>query len=293
MTTTIDTHTGPRTFKLALESAAGSGETLRAIGAASALAARVGADAGFDALWVSGLEVSATLGLPDENVIGSRDLADVVSVLKRTSGLPIIVDIDNAGGSPATAHRIAADLTQAGAAALCLEDSAYPKVNSFATHRDQQLADPELVREQLAAIRESGPSTVIIARTEALICGTNIPEAHGRAAEYADAGADALLIHSKDPSGDQALDSASAWTGGTPLVTVPTAFPHLSTARLSAAGYGLAIYANQLSRASLAAMRAAVTAFTAAGSFTTPGCPPLADVQDLLRIGNPGARASL
>ena len=293
MTTVIGTKTGPRSFKLALESASGSGGALRAIGAASALAARVGVEAGFDALWVSGLEVSAALGLPDENVIGSRDLADVVAVLRRASGLPIIVDIDNAGGSPATARRVACDLTRAGAAALCLEDSAYPKVNSFSTHRDQLLADPELVREQLAAIRESGPSTVIIARTEALICGTGIPEAHGRAARYAAAGADALLIHSKDPSGEQALCSASAWTGDTPLVTVPTAFPHLDDARLAAAGYGLAIYANQLSRASLAAMRAAAAAFTASGSFTAPGCPPLADVQDLLRIGNPDARASL
>ncbi|MFF5273748.1 isocitrate lyase/phosphoenolpyruvate mutase family protein [Streptomyces sp. NPDC000133] len=97
---------------------------LQAIGAASAVAAKVAVETGFDALWVSGLEVSTALGLPDENVLGPRDLADTVLALSRTTSLPVIVDVDNAGGAVATARRFAGDLTCAGAAALCLEDSA-------------------------------------------------------------------------------------------------------------------------------------------------------------------------
>lgn len=136
-----------------LAEAARTGRPLRVVGAANAVAAQVAADARFDALWVSGLEVSTALGLPDENVLGPRDLADVVLALTRTVALPVVVDIDNAGGSVAGARRYGTDLARAGAAALCVEDSAYPKVNSFAVHRAQQLAPATLLAEQLAELR--------------------------------------------------------------------------------------------------------------------------------------------
>nr|WP_308309683.1 isocitrate lyase/phosphoenolpyruvate mutase family protein [Streptomyces sp. CHD11] len=276
-----------------LTAAAGARRPLRAIGAASAVAAKVAVETGFHALWVSGLEVSTALGLPDENVLGPRDLADTVLALTRTAALPVIVDIDNAGGTPATARRFAADLSRAGAAALCLEDSAYPKVNSFALHRSQALARIETVTEQLTAMRDVASTRVaLIARTETLICGGSVTEAVERAAAYADCGADAVLIHSKDPTGQQALATAAAWTGTVPLVTVPTAFAHLAPDDLGTAGFALAIYANQLSRAALAAMRRAATSFQTTGSFTADGTP-LSDVADLLQIADPTARACL
>ncbi|UIX34472.1 isocitrate lyase/phosphoenolpyruvate mutase family protein [Streptomyces sp. GQFP] len=291
MTTPTETDIAPLVARLT--AAAGARRPLRAIGAASAVAAKVAVETGFDALWVSGLEVSTALGLPDENVLGPRDLADTVLALTRTAALPVIVDIDNAGGTPATARRFAGDLTRAGAAALCLEDSAYPKVNSFALHRSQALARIETVTEQLAAMREAaGTQVALIARTEALICGGSVAEAVERAAAYAACGADAVLIHSKDPTGQQALATAAAWTGAVPLVTVPTAFAHLAPDDLGEAGFALAIYANQLSRAALAAMRRAAASFQSTGSFTAGGTP-LSDVADLLQIADPTARACL
>lgn len=105
---------------------ADSGAPLRAVGAVNAMAAQVATEVGFDALWVSGLETSATLGLPDANLIGVDDLISVVSAVGRASTLPVIVDVDNAGGSVAAARRYVTDLARAGAAAVCLEDSAYP-----------------------------------------------------------------------------------------------------------------------------------------------------------------------
>ncbi|MFK0154292.1 isocitrate lyase/phosphoenolpyruvate mutase family protein [Streptomyces sp. NPDC090493] len=276
-----------------LTTAADTHRPLRAVGAVSAVAAKVAVESGFDALWVSGLEVSTAMGLPDENVLGPRDLADTVLALTRTAALPVIVDIDNAGGSTAAARRFAGDLTRAGAAALCLEDSAYPKVNSFALHRGQSLARIETVTEQLAAMRAvAGTQVALIARTEALICGASVAEAVGRAVTYAACGADAVLIHSKDPTGQQALATAAAWPRQVPLVTVPTAFAHLTPDELGAAGFALAIYANQLSRAALAAMRRAAASFQTTGSFTADGTP-LSDVSDLLQIADPAARACL
>ncbi|MGW3498603.1 isocitrate lyase/phosphoenolpyruvate mutase family protein [Streptomyces sp. NPDC001020] len=291
MSAPTETDASPLTIRLT--SAARARRPLRAIGAASAVAARVAVETGFDALWVSGLEVSTALGLPDENVLGPRDLADAVLALTRTAELPVIVDIDNAGGTPATARRFAGDLACAGAAALCLEDSAYPKVNSFALHRSQALAPVETMSEQLAAMREAAGSQVtLIARTEALICGARVPEAVERAATYAAAGADAVLIHSKDRTGAQALATAEAWAEAVPLVTVPTAFAHLAPDELGAAGFSLAIYANQLSRAAHAAMRRAAASFQTTGSFTADGTQ-LSDVADLLKIADPAARACL
>ena len=279
-------------FPAALSAAAQAGVPLRAVGAASALPARVAADSGFDALWVSGLEVSAALGLPDENVLTSQDLADVIQSLRRVTGLPVIVDMDNAGGSVPTARRFGGDLARAGASALCLEDSAYPKVNSFAVHRDQHLADPGLMAGQLAALRDvCGPGMVLVARTETLITGGTVGEALRRGSAYAAAGADLVLVHSRDTSGSQALEVAGSWPGPALLATIPTAFPHIPLEKLGEAGFALAIYANQLSRAALAAMRATAGAIAATGGV--PADLDLAAVQDLLQIAQPAARACL
>ncbi|MFJ1707182.1 isocitrate lyase/phosphoenolpyruvate mutase family protein [Kitasatospora sp. NPDC088346] len=269
--------------------AAGEGLPVQAIGAVNAIAARVAVETGFDALWVSGLEVSAASGLPDENVLGSRDLADVVTSLRRVTDLPVIVDVDNAGGTGPSAARYGFDLQAAGAAALCLEDSRYPKCNSFSEHRAQQLADTEVVCEQIKEVRAAAPGLLLIARTETLICGGSIADALTRAELFEAAGADAVLVHSKDATGRQALEVGNRWTGA-PLATVPTAFPHLDHQALGDAGFRLAIYANQLSRAALAAMRGAAGEFRTTGVFENRR---LADVQDLMRVGDPDARAAL
>ncbi|MFB7475599.1 isocitrate lyase/phosphoenolpyruvate mutase family protein [Kitasatospora sp. NPDC056184] len=268
---------------------AGTRLPLQAIGAVNAIAARVGVEAGFDALWVSGLEVSAASGLPDENVLTSRDLADVVTSLCRVTDLPVIVDVDNAGGTGPSAARYGFDLQAAGAAALCLEDSRYPKCNSFSEHRAQQLADTDTVCAQIKEVRAAAPDLLLIARTETLICGESLADALARARRYEEAGADAVLVHSKDTTGRQALDVGRQWDG-VPLVTVPTAFPHLGHQALADAGFRLAIYANQLSRAALTAMREAAGEFRTTGVFESGR---LADVQDLMRVGDPDARAAL
>ncbi|MBI3685825.1 MAG: isocitrate lyase/phosphoenolpyruvate mutase family protein [Actinobacteria bacterium] len=277
-------------LRAALRDAAASGP-VRTLGAVNAIAACVAADAGFDALWVSGLEVSAAGGLPDTNVLGVRDLADVVTAIGRRCALPVVVDVDNAGGSVATAHRYAHDLIRAGAAALCLEDSGYPKCNSFSLRRAQRLADPDLVCDQLREMRRAGDGLVLIARTEALIAEAGLPAALERARLYSLAGADAVLMHSRDPSGQEALNTARAWREAVPLVTLPTAFPQLSWRDLWREGFGMCIYPNQLTRAALVAMRATAGQFAGTGTFLPSAQMPLGRVGDLMAIGEPDARA--
>lgn len=264
-----------------------------AIGACNAVAARVAAEAGFDAIWVSGLEVSAARGLPDTNVIGVRDLVDVVQVVGGVSGLPTIVDIDNAGGSVDQARRYGRELAQAGASAVSLEDSAYPKCNSFSTHTRQALARSDLYLAQLEALRSSGGELlIIVARTEALICDAGLDAALERAHAYASAGADAVIIHSRDRTGAEAMRVADAWQGSrTPLISIPTAFPQFSAPELGRRGYRLVIFPNQLSRLALAAMRRGVSEYLETGVFGQGS--EMASIQDLLKIGAHEATADL
>lgn len=226
---------------------------MTAIGAVNAIAARIAVDAGFGALWLSSLEASA--------------------------------DIDNGGGTVAFSRRVAFELGASGVAGSCFEDSAYPRVSSFATHRTQRLADVKLTGAQLQVIRETaGPQLVLIARTETLVCGGAPAGAVERAEGYAAAGADAVLRYSNEPSGRQSLEVAAQWPGTVPLVVVTTAFPHLSLEELGAAGFALAIYASQLSRAALAAMRDVTRTFAGTGRFLDSGP---ASVQDLFETARP------
>jgi phosphoenolpyruvate phosphomutase len=222
-----------------------------------------------------------------------RDLTEVVAAVGRLTSLPVIVDVDNAGGHVDAAHRYAHDLAQAGAAAVCLEDSAYPKCNSFSRHRRQTLADPELVVRQLDRMRRAAGQLLIIARTEALIAEAGLPVALERARAYASAGADAVLIHSQDPTGAEALRLAGTWDGGAPLVTVPTAYPQVTYAELGRAGYRMCIYANHLTRAAISAMEVTARQLGATGTFHPSVDVRLAGVGDLLRVADRDALACL
>jgi 2-methylisocitrate lyase-like PEP mutase family enzyme len=97
---------------------------------------------------------------------------------------------------------------------------------------------------------------LVVARTEALIAGSGQDEALRRGAAYVEAGADALLIHSKQKTPDEILSFCRAWPGPAPLVLVPTSYPQLSfadVARLQKVG--LIICGNHAIRAAVAAMR--------------------------------------
>jgi 2-methylisocitrate lyase-like PEP mutase family enzyme len=94
-----------------------------------------------------------------------------------------------------------------------------------------------------AAIISDGP--LVMARTEALIAGLGRAEALRRGAAYVEAGADAVLIRSKEKTPDEILEFCRSWPGPVPLVLVPTAYPQLSFAEIAAVGkVGLIICAN-------------------------------------------------
>src|SRR5439155_22284778 len=151
--------------------------------------------------------------------------------------------------------------------AVVIEDKTFPKDSSLRPGGRQVLVPVREFQGKIEAARFSdGP--LVVARTEALIAGLGRAEALRRGVAYAEAGADAVLIHSKENTPNEILEFARAWPGQVPLVLVPTAYPQLSFAEIAALGkVGLIICANHAIRAAVAAMRATFAQILAEGGI--------------------------
>jgi len=139
-----------------------------------------------------------------------------------------------------------------------MEDKTFPKDTSLRADGRQELVRIEEFQGKMEAAINARSDTdfVVIARVEALIAGQGQEEAIRRGLAYADAGADAILIHSKQKTPDEILSFIAAWPGKTPLVLVPTAYPQLTEADIAALGkVGIVIYGNHAIRAAAGAMR--------------------------------------
>jgi phosphoenolpyruvate phosphomutase len=146
----------------------------------------------------------------------------------------------------------------AGVSAVVMEDKTFPKDTSLRADGRQELVRVEEFQGKVeaACAARRDPDFCVIARTEALIAGLGQEEALARALAYESAGADAILIHSKQTTPDEIVRFAQAWTGRVPLVLVPTAYPQLRESDIQALGkVGLVIYGNHAIRAAVGAMR--------------------------------------
>ena len=234
---------------------------IRAVGAHDALSAKLIERAGFDAIWASGFAISASLKcIPDASFIDSSEQLSVERNIAEAVSIPIIADCDTGYGNALNVKRTVNDRERAGVAAICIEDNVYPKRCSFyaGVRRELIPVEEHCGKIKAAKAAQTIPDFVVIARTEALIAGWGQEEALKRAEAYAEAGADAVLIHSKSSTFDELKTVAKAWSGRVPLVVVPTIFDQVTTAELEDAGFKVVIYANQMVRASIRAMRDAL-----------------------------------
>jgi len=142
---------------------------------------------------------------------------------------------------------------------VCIEDKLFPKTNSFFQGEQQPLADMEEFCGKIKAGKDSqsNPDFCIVARVEAFIAGWSIDEALKRAYAYADAGADAILIHSKDKEPREILEFMRQWDQRKPVVIVPTTYGNIPTDNFEKAGVSLVVWANHIFRASVTAMQKA------------------------------------
>src|SRR5262245_45380493 len=172
-----------------------------AAGAHDALSAKLAEEAGFDAIWASGFGISAVQAVPDANILTLTETLEAVRRIVDAVGIPVIADCDNGYGNAINVMRTAGEFERAGAAGICIEDNEFPKRCSFyaGVRRDLVAVEEHARKVEAATAARRDPRFLVIARTEALIVGLGVDEALGRAHAYADAGADAVLVHSQQP----------------------------------------------------------------------------------------------
>ena len=221
------------------------------------LSAKIVQETGFKGIWASGLSISAALGVRDNNEASWTQVLEVCEFMSDATDIPILLDGDTGYGNFNNMRRLVHKLEQRGVAAVCIEDKLFPKTNSFIKGEAQPLADMDEFAGKIKAAKDGQTDSdfSVIARLEAFIAGWGLDEMLRRAEAYHDAGADALLIHSKKSTPDQILAFAEAWKNRCPLVIVPTMYYSTPVEIFEAAGISMVIWANHNVRSAIQAMQ--------------------------------------
>ncbi len=226
------------------------------------LSARIVEETGFKGIWASGLSISAAMGVRDNNEASWTQVLEVCEFMSDATNVPILLDGDTGYGNFNNMRRLVRKLEQRGVAAVCIEDKLFPKTNSFIKGEAQPLADVDEFALKIKAAKEgqTDPDFCVIARLEAFIAGWGLDEMLKRGEAYYEAGADALLVHSKKSTPDQILAFAAEWNKRPadqrcPLVIVPTMYYSVPVEVFEEAGISLVIWANHNVRSAIRAMQ--------------------------------------
>lgn len=221
------------------------------------LSAKIVEEAGFKGIWGSGLTISASMGVRDNNEASWTQVLEVVELMSDASTIPILLDADTGYGNFNNVRRLVRKLEQRNVGGMCIEDKLFPKTNSFINSEQQPLADIDEFAGKIKAAKDTqqDPDFCVVARVESFIAGWDLGEALRRAEAYSLAGADAILMHSKLTNASQILEFMREWKNTCPVVIVPTTYHATPTSVFEEAGVSLVIWANHLLRASIKAMQ--------------------------------------
>ena len=235
-----------------------SEDLVRAVGAHDGLSAKLIGEAKFECVWSSGLEISASHGVPDANILTMTQFLAKANEMNQATSIPVIADCDTGFGNVNNVIYMIEQYERCGISGICIEDKKFPKVNSFIPGR-QELADIDEFVGKIKAAKntQKDKNLLLIARVEALIAGWGMEEALKRAYSYSDAGADAILIHSKNKKPDEIIDFCKEFrkNNNTPLVLVPTTYGSLHEDEIKKLGVKIVIYANHVLRSRIKAQR--------------------------------------
>ena len=221
------------------------------------LSAKIVEEAGFRGIWGSGLSISAAMGVRDNNEASWTQVLEVLEFMCDNTSVPILLDGDTGYGNFNNMRRLVNKLEQRGIAAVCIEDKIFPKTNSFIKGESQPLADIEEFAGKIKAGKDAQKDDdfCIVARTEAFISGWGLEEALKRANAYYEAGADAVLVHSKISTPDDIIAFMKEWADRCPVVIVPTMYYDTPTQVWRDLKISLVIWANHILRSSMRAMK--------------------------------------
>jgi phosphoenolpyruvate phosphomutase len=221
------------------------------------LSAKIVEEAGFKGIWASGLSISASLGVRDNNEASWTQVLDVLEFMSDATSIPILLDGDTGYGNFNNARRLVKKLEQRNIAGVCIEDKRFPKTNSFINGKAQPLAEVDEFCGKIKAMKDTqnDEDFIVVARVEAFIAGLGLMEALRRAEAYRQAGADAILIHSNRSDIAEIESFMNEWNGRHPIVIVPTKYYSTPTKRFHELGTSVVIWANHNLRASIDAMQ--------------------------------------
>lgn len=213
----------------------------------------------FDAMWISSLCDSTEKGKPDIELVDMTSRFRTIDDVMEVTTKPIIFDGDTGGLTEHFVYTVRS-LERMGVSAVIIEDKTGLKKNSlFGTEVEQTQDTIENFCHKISEGKRAQLSDdfMIIARIESLILKRGEEDALKRAFAYVDAGADGIMIHSREKSPDEIChfcDEFRKKDKATPIVVVPTSFNTITEAELAEHGVNIVIYANQLLRAAYPAM---------------------------------------
>jgi len=236
-------------------------------GAANALTARIIADLGFKALYLTGAGLTNMhLGLPDLAFVDLSQLVEHTMAIRGITDLPIIVDADTGFGNALNVGRTVTTLERAGASAIQIEDQVAPKKCG---HFDGQelISAAEMVGKVKAAVDARRDNVVIIARTDAR-AAEGFEPAIDRARRYIEAGADMTFVEA--PRSCEELEQIPKLLGAPQMLNMVVGGKTPITDRADAAkmGFSLVLYANVALQGAVKGMQDALTALRERGALT-------------------------
>ena len=213
----------------------------------------------FDAIWISSLTDSTSKGKPDIELVDFTSRIQTVNEILEVTTKPIIIDGDTGGQIEHFTYMVKT-LERLGVSAVIIEDKVFPKVNSLikgAKHKQEDILkfSKKIKKGKAAQVTDD---FMIIARIESLIAGKTVEDALTRAFAYINAGADAIMIHSKESSAYQVVEFAKEYNkmkNRVPLVVVPTTYYTFKEKEMKYHGIDVVIYANHQIRSAYRAMK--------------------------------------
>lgn len=213
----------------------------------------------FDGIWISSLTQSAAKAKPDIGYLDTSSRLDTLNDILEATTKPIIYDADN-GGPVEHFYFTVRSLERLGVSAVIIEDKIGLKKNSlFGTEVAQQQDSIEDFCEKIKAGKAARVTEdfMVIARIESLILEKGQQDAIARAKAYLNAGADGIMIHSRQKTFDEIKAFCNEYNkieNKKPLVVVPSSYSQVTEEELSENGINIVIYANQLLRSAYPAM---------------------------------------
>ncbi|WP_461615727.1 phosphoenolpyruvate mutase [Clostridium sp. Marseille-QA1073] len=213
----------------------------------------------FDAMWISSLCDSTSKGKPDIELVDFTSRLNTINEILEVTTKPVILDGDTGGQVEHFVYTVKS-LERLGVSAIIIEDKIGLKKNSlFGTEVRQEQDSIESFSNKILLGKNAQVTKefMIIARIESLILGKGLEDAITRAKAYIDAGADGIMIHSKEKTAKEIFEFCDLYNkleSRVPLIVVPTSYCYITEQELQKKGVNMVIYANHLIRSAYPAM---------------------------------------